>query len=189
LRPVKCHLEPFVHEETMMTKPARLAATAALAFAAACTTAALPVGTLDVRAAMQQHINPAVMSIWDVTNNAMDDEGGIDPAQMDDARWRQVAEGAERLAASGREMAAASAFVAAAPGNTAVDEGEVSMAEVQRHIDGDPRLFRLMASAQASHADRLAAAARAQDAAATGELVAGLDSVCESCHARFWYPE
>lgn len=174
----------------MITMPSRLVAVAALAFAAACTTVtALPVGTLDVRGMMQQHVNPAVMSIWDVTNNAMDDEGGIDSAQMDEAKWRQVAEGAERLAASGREMAAATAFVAAAPGNTAVDEGEVSMAEVQRHIDGDPRLFRLMANAQAAHADRLAAAARAQDAVATGELVAGLDSVCESCHARFWYPE
>jgi hypothetical protein len=174
----------------MMTKPPRLAAAATLSFLAACATvAALHEGTVDVRAMMQQHVNPAVMSIWDVTNNAMDDDGAIDPAQMDAAKWRQVAEGAERLAASGREMAAATAFVAAAPGNTAVDQGEIPMAQVQRQIDSDPRLFRLMATAQAAHADRLAAAAGAQDAEAAGELVAGLDSVCESCHARFWYPE
>ena len=173
----------------MMNQRSTLAV-AALLLGGACTTvAALPEGTLDVRGMMQQHVNPAVMSIWDVTNNAMDDEGGIDPAQMDAAKWRQVAEGAERLAASGREMAAATAFVAAAPGNTSVDQGEISMAQVQRQIDSDPRLFRLMATAQAAHADRLAAAARAQDAAAPGELVAGLDGVCESCHARFWYPE
>jgi cytochrome c556 len=171
-----------------MSKLSLSVAVAALTFftATAVAQGAVP---LNVRGAMQRDVNPAVMSIWDVTNNAMNDEGGVDPAQMDAAKWAQVAEGAERLAASGKAMAEASVYVAAATGDTQVAEGEVPMEAVQRHIDSDPRLFGHMGAALAAHADKLAVSARAQDAAATSELVAELDGVCESCHARFWYPE
>ena len=146
-------------------------------------------GVVDVRAEMQQHVNPAMLSIWDVTNNAMNDEGAVDPALMDAAKWRQVAAGAEQLAQSGLRMTSPSPLIAASAGNTEVAEGEIAMAEVQRHLDSDPRLFRQMASAFAAHSTRLADAASSQNAAATGELVAAMDGVCESCHARFWYPE
>ena len=174
-----------------MTKVRFFVAGAALAFAAACaTTATSSTGdALDVRAQMQEQVNPAMLSIWEVTNNAMNDEGGVDPAQMDAGKWRQIAEGAERLAASGTAMAEAERFIAAAPDNAEVGEGEIAMADVQRHLDSDPRLFRQMAAAFAAHSSRLAEAARTQDAAAAGDLVAQMDGVCESCHARFWYPE
>ena len=175
-----------------MNKALILVGTGAFAFVAACATttaATLPAGTVDVRAAMQQQVNPAMLSIWEITNNAMNDAGGIDPSQMDAARWQQVATGADTLAASGKAMAEVTAYIAAAPGNSAVGEGEVSMAAVQRHLDSDPRLFGQMAAAFAAHSEKLAAAARSQDAAAAGDLVAQMDGVCESCHARVWEPE
>src|SRR5690606_36067382 len=87
-----------------------LAAVGILAFVAACATTAATnsaAGLMDVRAAMQQQVNPAMLSIWDVTNNAMNDEGALDPAQLDAAKWQQIAEGADALAASGDAMAAA----------------------------------------------------------------------------------
>ena len=174
-----------------MIKPASLVAIAALAFAAACTTLPEPAadGAFDVRTTMQQHTNPAVLAIWDVTNNAMDDEAGLNPTQIDAAEWQQVAEQAERLAASGHAMAAAGSYLAASSGNTAVKEGELTMAEVQRLIDSDPTLFRQMSAALGAHGDKLAAAARARDTARTESLVAGLDGVCASCHERFWHPQ
>lgn len=171
---------------------ASLLASGVLVFAAACattTTTTPPSGALDVRAVMQQSVNPAMLSIWDVTNNAMNDEGGVDPAQMDAAKWQQIAAGADELAAAGTAMAEAQAFVAAAPDNAAVDEGAVPMAEVQQHLDSDPRLFAQMAAAFAAHSAQLAEAAKKQDAVATSALVIEMDGVCESCHARFWYPE
>jgi cytochrome c556 len=165
-------------------------AAAVLALAAACATVpAPPPGSIDVRTVMQQQTNPAVLAIWDVTNNAMDDEGGLDPAQLDAAKWQRIAEEAERLATSGHAMGDAVGYLAAAPGNTAVAPGELTMAEVQRLIDSDPTLFRQMSAALGAHGDRLAAAAKARDAEATEELVAELDGVCASCHARFWHPQ
>lgn len=173
-----------------MKKASLLALSGAVAIVAACaTTAATPSGVVDVRAAMQEQVNPAMLSIWEITNNAMNDQGGIDAAQMDAAKWQQIAAGADKLAASGKAMAEATAYVAAAPDNADVGEGEVSMADVQRHLDSDPRLFGQMAAAFAAHSEKLAEAARNQDAATASDLVVEMDGVCESCHARFWYPE
>jgi hypothetical protein len=172
-----------------MTKlPLTATAAAALALFAA-TALAQGAAPLDVRAEMQKHVNPAVMSIWDVTNNAVSDDGGIDPAQMDDDKWAQVAVGADRLSIAGQDLAIASAYLAAAPDNLEVAEGEVPMAKVQVHLDADPKGFAELARTLADHAEQLASAARAKDAATAGALVSEMDAVCESCHARFWYPE
>lgn len=175
-----------------MIKPSPYLAAGALALFAATALAqsgAQSTGPVDVRATMQQQVNTAMLAIWDISNNAMTESGGIDPAQMDEARWTQVAEAADRLAAAGHSMAGSGSFLAAAPDNMTVGEGEITMVDVQKHLDGDPDGLRQMAAAMAGHAEKIAAAARARDAAATGELIAETDAVCESCHARYWYPE
>lgn len=170
-----------------MIRPSALLASGALALFAAGALAQS--AAFDVRAAMQQRVNPAMLEIWDVSNNALDDEGAIDPAQMDEAKWTAIAEAADRLAAASRDMAAAEAFIAAAPDNSEVDEGEITMAAVQKHLDRDPAAFRQMARALAEHADHIALAARARDAVAAGDMIGGTDAFCEACHAVFWYPE
>lgn len=150
---------------------------------------AQPASSLDVRGTMQDRVNPAMLAIWEVGNNALNEDGGIDPALMDDAKWGQIADAAGQLAAASQAMAAAGGFAAAAPGNTEVGEGEITMAAVQQHVDADPAGVRQMAAALADHAQRIAAAARAHDAQTAGDLIAETDAVCESCHSRYWYPE
>ncbi len=168
-------------------KPSIFIASSALAFVAAAALA--QPATLDMRATMQQRVNPAMLAIWDVGNNALNDDGGIDPTLMDAGKWGQVAEAADQLAAVGTDMAGAGAFIAASPDNGEVGEGEITMAAVQQHMDADPDGLKQMAAAFADHAQRLAAAARAQDAASAGDLISEMDGVCETCHARYWYPE
>ena len=148
--------------------------------------AATPV---EVRAAMQQQVNPATMAIWDIGNNAMNDAGGIDPALMDDAKWAKLAESAGQLSAAGRALAAGERFIAASPEAAEVAEGEIAMADVQKYLDADPQGFSQMGAALADYADKLAAAASARDVKAAGDLVSGMDQVCEGCHTKYWYPE
>jgi len=150
---------------------------------------AQPAAPLDVRSTMQERINPAMLAIWDVGNNALNDDGGIDPKLMDDAKWARIAEAADRLAAASKDIATAGAFIAAAPGNATVGEGEITMAAVQQHLDRDPAGLKQMAAALADHADHVAAAARARDAKVAGDLIGETDAVCESCHMTYWYPE
>jgi len=149
---------------------------------------AQPAAPLDVRSTMQDRVNPAMLAIWDVGNNALDDDGGIDPKLMDAGKWARIAEAAGQLSAASRDMATAGAFIAAAPGNSQVGEGEIAMAAVQQHVDADPAGLRQMAAALADHADRIAAAARARDARTAGDLIGETDAVCESCHMTYWYP-
>lgn len=150
---------------------------------------AQPAGPLDIRATMQDRVNPAMLSIWDVGNNALGDDGTFDGKLMDDGKWAQIAQAAGQLSAASKDIAAADTFISAAPDNIEVGEGEITMAAVQQHIDGDPAGLKQMAAALADHADHIAAAARAKDAKTAGDLIGETDSVCETCHATYWYPE
>ncbi len=144
---------------------------------------------LYVRHAMQAAVNPAIVAIWDVGNNAMNDTGGLDGEQMTPELWAQLASAAGDLGAAGEDMASAGNLRAASEGNMATGEYEVPMADVQRYLDGDPDGFRNLSAGFAALARELEAAANAQDAAMAGDLIARMDSECSVCHARFWYAE
>ena len=138
---------------------------------------------------MQQVVNPAIMAIWDIGNAAMDETGSLDPAQMEAVHWAALADAAAQLEVEGRRMAAAETIRAAAPDNMATEEFEVSMADVQRFIDADPQGFRALGAQFADYSARLRAAALTEDVTAASELVAGVDTACAECHARYWYAE
>lgn len=144
---------------------------------------------VDVRHAMQAEVNPAIVAIWDVTNEALDDNGNLSPALIADAGWTQIADNAAKLAESTERMAAADRFVAASPGNWATEDYEVSMDVVQASLDAQPAAFRTYAGAFAAKARELEAAARTRDAAKLSEIVPAMDGACAGCHSAFWYPE
>jgi len=173
----------------MKCSPALLFAPPALLLAAGL--AAQTLGTtVDVRAAMLEQVNPATLGIWDVGNNAMSETGGIDAALMTEESWARLSEAAARLDSASKKMAEAETILSAAPGN--MPEGETagaSMAEIQSYIDADPDGFRAAARDLADYAANLSNAALNRDADAAGDLVAALDTVCEGCHAPYWYPE
>ncbi|MCB2066517.1 MAG: cytochrome c [Erythrobacter sp.] len=160
----------------------------ALALGAAGTAGALAQDEtpLYVRDEMQQRVDPAITAIWAVTNVALDDDGNLDPALIDDSGWIAIAQQAAALETVMHDMAEAPVLAAASPGNTTTEEWEVSMDRVQDLIDENPAAFRAYASTFAEHAARLRAAADARDGALTGELVAGADGACEGCHLTFW---
>jgi len=158
---------------------------------AACVTPALTqeLAPLDVRHVMQAEINPAIVAIWDVGNNASDENGVLDGAQMTPQAWDAIAAAAAELAASSDRMAAATEIHAASPGNMATEDYEVPMTQVQGYIDADPQGFRNFAASFATLSRQLETAARTRDAATAGELVATMDAACAACHDRYWYAE
>ncbi|MCB5426603.1 cytochrome c [Altererythrobacter sp. CC-YST694] len=145
---------------------------------------------LYVRGAMQQEINAATNELWDVGNNAMNDSGGLDPAQMDEAKWARLEKAALALKLEADKMATAGTIRAAAPGQEKVEEpGAYSMEDVQSYIDANPQSFRDFAAGLAKHAQAIAETAKARDAENAGLLVGEIDQVCEACHAKYWYPQ
>lgn len=141
---------------------------------------------------MKDQVDKNADALWDITNKAIGDRAGIDPAKMTDERWDQLAERAEAVQHAALEIAAMDPLVLAKPGVKISDEdipGGHTAAQVQARFDKNPAKLREMANVLAVHTGDLAAAARAHDAARAGALVDQLDPVCESCHLEFWYPD
>ncbi len=166
----------------------------ALPFVAACSQADAPPAAEmpTLHTVMLNEVDANADALWDVTNAAIGDEGGLDPAKLDDAHWLKIAELADKVSAGATKIAAMDPIVAAPPGTNIGDSNIVgghSAAQVQAFIDRDPAGLRALAEALGTHTSDLAAAARAHDAVAAGPLIDALDQVCESCHLEYWYPE
>ena len=149
-------------------------------------------GTVDVHRAMKEGVDLKGDALWDISNAAIDDQGGIDASAMSDANWAKLAQAADALAAEADKLVAARRYVVAPDGEMLLDEekpGGVTKQQVRAHIEKDPAGFAVMAKSLADNARATAAAARARDAQKAGEQVIELDHVCEGCHLEFWYPE
>ena len=146
-------------------------------------------GTVHTRQAMVDGVNPAAVAIWDVTNAAMDDEGGYDAALIDADGWSKLAEAAQLLEIYGKRMAEAQTIVAGGPDLVSgeLPPGVASQAEIQAMIDANPDGFRAVSADMAQQAGALRAAAKARDAAAAGDIAAGIDGACQACHTRYWF--
>lgn len=145
-----------------------------------------------VHQAMKDVVAPQVQVIWDVSNNAMDDDGNPDASKVSAAQWQQIVEAAERVRDMSLSLALATPVVVAGPSVALQDEGnpEASTpAQIQAFIDADPAGFADHARKLATSAAELLAAAHAKDAAKMGDIANGIDQVCEECHTRFWYPQ
>ena len=171
-----------------MIKPSAYAAAAALGLFAAAAFAQEG-ATVQTRQAMVDGVNPAALAIWEVTNAAMNDEGGLDPALIDREGWGRLEEAAQMLKVYGKRMAEAKAIVAGGPDLVSgeLPPGVASKEQIQAMIDVDPDGFRAVSADMASQAAALVAAAKTRDAQATGDLAAGIDGACQSCHTRYWY--
>lgn len=141
---------------------------------------------------MKDQVDKHADEIWDVTNPAVADQGGIDPKKMTDEIWKKLAEDATAVQEGAQQIAQMDKIVVIRPGETIADAGVPgghSAAEVQTQIDKNPQGLRDHAANLAANMRDLVAAANAKDAAKAGPIVEGLDGVCESCHLDYWYPD
>ena len=146
---------------------------------------------VDVRANMVEGVNPAALAIWDVGNAAMDESGGLDPAQMDAAAWAKVAEAAQSLGTYAHRLASAKVIRASGPNLVGgkVPEGVSSREQIRAMIDANPAGFRASAAAMEEQSKALAAAAARHDLKTAGELIGSFDQACQGCHENYWYPK
>jgi hypothetical protein len=141
---------------------------------------------------MKEEVDKNADAVWDITNPAVGDKGGIDPAKMTDDMWKQLAEHATAVQEAATQIASMDPIVDIRPGETIADAGGPgghSAAEVQAEIDKNPQGLRDHASNLAATMRDLATAANAHDAAKAGPIIDSLDGVCEGCHLDYWYPD
>lgn len=166
-----------------------LVALAASALLAAATAAANGNLTVNVRTAMVDGVNPAALAIWDVGNNAINEDGEPDGSGIDADALARLKEAAQLLAHYSQELAQAGTIQASGPDLVGgkVPEGVASREQIQAAIDANPDGFRALAAVMGEQADGIAAAVASGDRQAVAGQLVGFDGACQSCHERYWY--
>jgi hypothetical protein len=146
----------------------------------------------DLHDLMKNVVAVQAQVIWDVSNEAQDDEGNPDASKLSAGDWAKIIESAGKVREAARTLGRADHVLAAPPGVKI--EGEVSPGvagakQVQAAIDSNPSAFRTRSQELAASMDEIVAAAKAKDATKLFEVSGSLDQVCENCHIQFWYPE
>jgi hypothetical protein len=146
---------------------------------------------VNLQLTMQTKVNPQGLALWDITNNAQDDKGNLDPKKITADKWSKLVTLGASLEQAGKMLATDKGVIAAAPGTKLQDETAADSpkaADVQRHIDAKPDVFRHQAQELQRVGADVVAAAKTHDAKKLAELSDSLDAVCEGCHQTFWYP-
>jgi cytochrome c' len=130
--------------------------------------------------------------IWDVGNEAQDDQGNPDASKLVASDWIKIIDAGNKVRQVSQTLARMDRVVAAPPGAKLEGDGNpgaLDAKQVQAAIDANPAAFRAMSQALVVSMDQIVAAAQAKDAAKLFDVSGGLDQVCENCHMQFWYPE
>lgn len=141
---------------------------------------------------MKDEVDKNADAVWDVTNPAVGDKGGLDPKKMTDDMWNKLAQYATAVQEGAQQISQMDKIVVIKPGETIADAGVPgghTAAEVQAEIDKNPQGLRDHAANLAATMSDLAKAANAHDAAKAGPIIDSLDGVCEGCHLDYWYPD
>jgi cytochrome c556 len=141
-------------------------------------------GEVETHTEMVGAVNPAFLTITEVSDAARSESEGLDPALMSAAAWARLQAAARSLQASSWRMGRAGTLRVGA--HTAEEPGFAGKAEIQRRIDADPKWFREIALKMAEQAGELEAATRTRDLRRTRDLTQGLNASCQTCHTRYW---
>jgi hypothetical protein len=144
-------------------------------------------GYTDIMSAM---VAPAADRIWNAAGTTSDATGTRSNAPQTVAEWAEVRRSAVILGESMHLVATARRPVVTGMSSDRAtpDGGGLSPAEIQALIDGDRGEFTRLAKAMQDTAIRVIEAADSRDAGSFEALGTELDSACEGCHIKFWYP-
>jgi cytochrome c556 len=145
-----------------------------------------------IQAAMKGVIAPQAQILWDVGNEAMDDNGNPDAKRLSATQWEQLAIAGQKVKDMSLALAMADHIKVVSPGATIQGEGDPnssSAAQVQGFVDANLAGFAEQSRKLAAAADDFVVAAKARDAAKLGLASGNLDQVCEDCHMQYWYPQ
>ena len=146
----------------------------------------------DLHDLMKNDVAVQTQVIWDVGNRAQDDHGNPDASKLAADDWSKLIDAAGKVRQVAQTLAQSGHILAAAPGVKIDGEGNADAPgarQVQAALDANPKEFQALSQALATSMDRVAAAAKARDAAKLSDVSGALDQVCEDCHVKFWYPE
>jgi hypothetical protein len=146
----------------------------------------------DLHDLMKSVVAVQAQTVWDVSNEAQDDQGNPDASKLAAGDWTRIIKAAGEVRQAAQTLAHSDHVIAASPGVKIDGEGNPDTPgakQVQAAIDANPSAFRARSQELISSMDQIVAAAKAKDAAKLFDVSGSLDQVCEKCHQQFWYPQ
>jgi hypothetical protein len=137
---------------------------------------------------MDAEVDPAADALWDSVAIVATSSGTQYRQPHTAAEWDSVRHNALTLSEATNLLLIAHRPVAAAAGARARAPGELSAAEIQRHIEADRATFAQFARSLQLAAVSALQAIDARDANALMNAGAVIDGACEACHVVYWYP-
>jgi hypothetical protein len=145
----------------------------------------------SIQEIMQSEIDPAADALWDSVATESSDRGVTEHRPRTDDEWLVVrrhaitlVEAANLLVMPGRRVARR--------GKTLEDShvpGILDAAHIQQAIERDPASFLTHARALQDAGLQALKAIDAHDARGLLDAGSQIDSACERCHLKYWYPE
>ena len=139
---------------------------------------------------MQSEVDPAADALWDSVATISSASGIEERQPRTDEEWAAVRrhaitliEAANLLVMDGRRVAREGK-----PLEDAHTPGISTPAEIQTAIDGSRTVFIERAHALQSAGSAALSAIDARNAAALTAAGGALDTACEECHLKYWYP-
>lgn len=140
---------------------------------------------------MKDIVAPQTQVVWDVGNQAQDDEGRLVASRLKPADWTKIATAAGKVKQASQTLAQADHIMAAGPGQKIDGEGNpgsFGAKDVQKFLDANPKAFSAFAQQLVTSMDEVIASTQSKDATKLFDVSGRLDQVCEVCHLQFWYP-
>ena len=147
-----------------------------------------PIAT--IQEIMHFDVEPSAFGVWEAVSSETTAQGTVDKTPQTDAEWTQVrghavmlAEAANLLLIKGRHVVVA--------GKTLEDadaKGISTPEEIERTISESPNQFYSFAQALQAATQSAIKAIDAKDTTALVAAGGAIDTVCEDCHSKFWYP-
>jgi hypothetical protein len=147
--------------------------------------------TASIQDIMLSEIDPSADTLWDSVQTITSEKGVEEKQPRTDEEWLAVRhsalvlmEATNLIVMEGRKVAPT--------GKAVADEGLpgiLNTAEIQKAIDSDHATFIKMAHALEDAGRQALTAIDARDV--QGLLAAGnaIDTACENCHLKYWYPK
>jgi hypothetical protein len=147
-----------------------------------------PIAT--IQEIMHFNVEPSAFGVWESVSSETTAQGTVNKAPQTDAEWTEVrghavvlAEAANLLLVKGRHVTV--------PGKQLEDsdaKGISTPEEIQHAIDAAPNEFFSFAQALQAATQSSLNAIDAKNTTALVEAGGAIDTVCEDCHSKFWYP-
>jgi hypothetical protein len=175
-----------------------IAATVAAIFVSSCSEKPQPAPEVTrelqpiatIQEIMHFDVEPSAFGVWESVSSETTAQGTIDKSPQTDKEWAEVrghavmlAEAANLLLIKGRHVVT--------PGKTLEDadaKGISTPEEIQKTIDESQNQFFSFAQALQAATQSAIKAIDAKDTTALVSAGGAIDTVCEDCHSKFWYP-